>query len=248
MRLNSCFPETRKLCPTAGSSKTSELRQASANSAKRPSIRVRLMTSSPTAFIIRSSRSSEMRTDLACGRACAATGRVAAESGLGVSVVSEHDAASSPDASSARFPGCLFGRELGNAREERINFCRHFGIGFHARWRNFFRASTDSSNKSTISALGWKGPSRSRPTRSSTRWDTADSRCRPTCAAEPFTVCIDRNNRLMSSALGWPSRASRHSVTDCKCSSASGIKNSRTSWGTSLSPAAHRRAKRPGKS
>ena len=42
-------------------------------------MRVRLITNSPTAFIMRSSRSSEMRTDLACAAAAAGVARRAGE-------------------------------------------------------------------------------------------------------------------------------------------------------------------------
>ena len=52
------------------------------SSARRPSMRVRLMTNSPTAFIIRSRRSSPMRTDLDCAMP---TGTLGAGKGSGIS-------------------------------------------------------------------------------------------------------------------------------------------------------------------
>ena len=69
------------------------------NSANRPSMRVRLMTSSPTAFIMRSSRSSPMRTDFDCAMP---TGMRGAATGSGASIFGSSACAGNPRRSSLR--------------------------------------------------------------------------------------------------------------------------------------------------
>ena len=68
MRLNSCFSWNSATLPESLVFENASTSTSLLSSFRRPSMRVRLITNSPTAFIIRSSCSSERRTDLVfCG-------------------------------------------------------------------------------------------------------------------------------------------------------------------------------------
>ncbi len=73
MRLNSYFSWNSPTFPCSRSFEKLSVSTNFSSSATRPTMRVRLITSSPTVFIMRSSRDSAMRTDLAA----AATGALA---------------------------------------------------------------------------------------------------------------------------------------------------------------------------
>ena len=93
-------------------------------------MRVRLMTSSPTAFIMRSRRSSEMRTDFACGRACGGCAFDLPAQRFAVVPVRCGRCLRFPAgvAASPGFGYDFFGREFGDAREQRIDGGAHFRI------------------------------------------------------------------------------------------------------------------------
>ena len=85
------------------------------SSARRPSMRVRLMTSSPTAFIMRSSRSSAMRTDFDCAMPTGSAGRRPSPGGS--------SSVGSPTASAPRSP-LLLGNALPELARE-LGSCAH---------------------------------------------------------------------------------------------------------------------------
>ena len=85
-------------------------------------------------------------------------------------------------------------QRAGLARVAATRACISASLG-PSRCRNVFSASTESRQQSTISVPGSSRPSRSRPSKSSTRCAMAETRCNPTCAAEPLIVWIARNRR-----------------------------------------------------
>ena len=89
-------------------------------------MRVRLMTSSPTAFIMRSRRSREMRTDLACGNASGA-GRRFSRAATPVSAVAASVLLAGADCGWRGFFG-FFGSEFSDLRQERIHGGAHFVV------------------------------------------------------------------------------------------------------------------------
>ena len=238
MRLNSYFSWNSPTFPCSRSFEKLSVSTSFSSSATRPTIRVRLITSSPTVFIIRSSRDSAMRTDFAAAAAVpgsltgflagAATGAASSDASAGapslpVGRVTASESSTSIGANSAIRPSS-------ESTPVRIAFS-----SAHWRCKVFFRTSTDSRQMSTTAGEGSSSPSRKRPIRSSTRWAIAPSLLSPTWAADPFTVWIARKSLLISSGLLLPSSEIRQSLTTCKCSSASGWKNSNISSGTSSS-------------
>ena len=203
-------------------------------------MRVRLMTNSPTVFIMRSSRASAMRTDLTVegppGGGCFAAFFAGASicDVDSVSLLRRGSTAPADSAEASVSSGSSGANSLMRPSRESTPV-RISTSSAHCRWSVFFRASTDSRHKSTTAGDGSISPSRKRPIKSSTQWAIAPSLLSPTCAAEPLTVCIARNSLFISSGLLLPSREIRQSLTTCRCSSASGWKNSRISSGTSSS-------------
>src|SRR5580658_4340236 len=89
-------------------------------------MRVRFITSSPTAFIMRSRRSREIRTDFACGRTCGA----AEEATL---------AAGSLTDSFRCFLISFFRRQFFDPGEQRIDSAAHLRIALPLPLKEFFQ-------------------------------------------------------------------------------------------------------------
>ena len=188
MRLNSYFSWNSTTLPCRRSLEKPSVSRRRSSSVTRPSIRVRLMTSSPTVFIMRSRRESEMRTDFAAAAAlpffaafCVATCATEVFSGSDESPVAAMTLETG--ASSASIGATSAMRLRRESTPVRIS-----ASSAHCLCKVFFRTSTDSRHRSMTCGRGSISPSRSRPIKSSMRWAIPPSRLRPTCAAEPLTV------------------------------------------------------------
>ena len=128
-RLNSCFSWKSETLPARRAFENCRTSTSFESSARRPSMRVRLMTSSPTAFIMRSSHSSEMRTDFACGKGLRRSRPRARRNRHRSSRGRFHDgrAFGFADIGAHQFRN-FFRREIRDAREKRIDRRGHFGI------------------------------------------------------------------------------------------------------------------------
>ena len=176
IRLNSCFSWKSPTFPESLLFEKFNISTSFPSSDKRPSMRVRFMTSSPTAFIMRSRRSSEMRTDFACGKTCGAPEGAALVAGSATGSFGDSSLAATARLASAGSPTPSSGANSSILASRGSIAPRISASLSHCRCSNFFSTSTDCRQISMMSAFGCKCPSRNSPIRSSTRCATAERR------------------------------------------------------------------------
>ena len=162
-------------------------------------MRVRLMTSSPTAFIMRSRRSSEMRTDFTC-RTCT---DFAADLHFGL--LPELQSSSLPVSRQPGIPSAVTLSVSSRSTRSKFRDSPEQGTTAAAEFRissahclcsnllqNVDGLEAQIHNGSAMGCnLSFAQPS---DQILHAMRDTAESRCKPTCAAEPFIVCMARKS------------------------------------------------------
>ena len=184
MRLNSYFSWNSATLPCSRSLEKLSVSTSFSSSATRPTMRVRLITSSPTVFIMRSSRANAIRTDLTAEAppwACFADFFVTPPT-RDATTISFACCASVGSEASADVPASSGSRGANSAmRPSRESTPVRISISSdHCRWSVFFKTSTDSRHRSTTAGDGSISPSRKRPIKSSTRCAIPPSLFSPT--------------------------------------------------------------------
>jgi len=136
------------------------------SSATRPTMRVRLMTSSPTVFIIRSSRASAIRTDFTVDVPLADCfpgffAGVAIFVVAATSLACRSSAAPADSAETSASSGSSGANSAMRPSSESTPVRISTSLA-HCRWSVFFKTSTDSRHKSTTPGDGSISPSRKR--------------------------------------------------------------------------------------